>query len=286
MVGVVQNQGPNYIESIMLMGSVTPQDGSSPITSGCKVWASYLGPNEKAPFYMEFYPPQTGNGWYGSGVGDIQIQVYQADPVQQYHYQDLNVINTKASIGTTAGLSGAYVVNGEVENVGTQTVTNVSLTASFYNSAGKVVGVGYTNYLTPPDLAPSGTVSFQIAALDLNQTLMPTNQKITSYMLRVESELPILTSSQPILTPNPDAQYTATPTPSSGAPNSNDQTPIPGVVDSSSNSNGSGSNQITTYAAVAAGAVIVVILAYLGLRYLQKPKLSAKEVAKARKKYT
>ena len=279
VVGVVQNQGPNIIQAVVLMGSVEPQDGSSPVTSGCQVWASYLNPNEKAPFYMEFYPPQTGNGWYGAGVGNVQIDVFKADPVQKYQYPDLKIVNTKASIGKAEGLNGAYVVNGEVQNVGTQTATNISLTASFYNSGGKVVGVGYTNYLTPANLSPSGTVSFQIAALDLNQTLVPADLKIKSYLLRVESQSPLLTSDRPIITPNPNDQYPVTPIPSFG----NDQTPIPGPVDS--NSGGSSSlNQTITYVAVAAGAVVLVILAFLSIRRIQKPGQTAKEAAKSRKK--
>ena len=91
VVGVVQNQGPNIIQTVVLMGLVEPQDGSGPVTSGCQVWASYLGPNEKAPFYMEFYPPDTGNGWYSAGVGNVEISVFQAEPVQQYQYQDLKI---------------------------------------------------------------------------------------------------------------------------------------------------------------------------------------------------
>ena len=48
-------------------------------------------------------------------------------------------------------------------------LTNITVVGAFYNSTGTVVAVGYTDYLTPASLAPSKTVSFQIAAFDLNQ---------------------------------------------------------------------------------------------------------------------
>ncbi len=138
--------------------------------SGTQAWVAYIVPQQKAPFIMEFAPPQDDNVWEPGDVANIQLSVTQANATSKYQYPDLKITSSTPSIGTSGDYNGAYGVSGEIKNTGSQTATNLTVVAEFFNSTGSVVGVGYTTYLTPTDLAPSGTTSFQVYALDLNQS--------------------------------------------------------------------------------------------------------------------
>ena len=74
--------------------------------------------------------------------------------------QILKITSSTPSIGTSGDYNGAYGVSGEIKNTGSQTATNVTVVGEFFNSTGSVVGVGYTTYLTPTDLAPSENNNF------------------------------------------------------------------------------------------------------------------------------
>jgi hypothetical protein len=210
VVGEVQNIGSDTIASIMLTGIVTSPDGSQ-TNSYTTVWVSNLIPQQKAPFYMEFYPPQNSNSWYLGYVSDISLTVAIANATSGYQYPDLTITSSSGSIGNSGDYSGAYVVNGIIQNTGTQAATNVTVVGTFFNSTGAVVGVGYTDYLTPTVLNPSKTTSFQIAAFDLNQTIVPASMKIYSYSLLVQTQEPILQGTAPLVTPYPSPGGSQTP---------------------------------------------------------------------------
>ncbi len=180
VVGQVQNIGPDVIEQVILTGTASTQNGlqSASYTS---VYVAQLLPQQKAPFDMDFQPPQGSNGWYS--VGNINLSVAIANSTSSYQYPDLKITSSSASVGTTGDYNGAYMVTGKIQNTGTQAATNLTVVGTFFNSTGAVVGVGYTNYLEPRTLNPSESLSFQIAAFDLNQSDVPTRLKITSYSL-------------------------------------------------------------------------------------------------------
>ena len=124
-----------------------------------------------------------------------------ANATSSYQYPDLTITSSSASIGSTGDYNGAYLVNGVIKNTGSQTAQNITVVGTFYNATGSVVAVGYTNYLTPATVAPSGTVSFQVGAFDLNQTQVSSGEKISSYSLLVQAQGPILQGTAPIVTP-------------------------------------------------------------------------------------
>jgi hypothetical protein len=272
VVGLVQNVGTNTVNPVVLTGSVYAPNGVLASSSYCQVWASYITPGQEAPFYMEFAPPQNTNFWLFSYVGKITLNVAQANATNSYQYQDLKIISSTGSIGTTAGYNGAYLVNGEVENYGTQAATNVTVVGAFFNSTGSVVGVGYTDYLTPTVLEPSATTTFQIAAFDLNQSLVPASLQIHSYQLLVQTELPILQG-----TPPPSDQSTGTsPHPSSSSPSAK-----AGVNSKNSSIN-------TTIYVIAIAAVILAVAAAGALLVLRRSKShqTVKEARKAKRRKT
>ncbi|MGD0450952.1 MAG: FxLYD domain-containing protein [Candidatus Bathyarchaeia archaeon] len=201
VTGEIQNVGVNTIASVDLRGSIFDENGLDVSDSFTTAWVAYIVPQQKAPFMMEFAPPQDDNTWEPGDVTNVQLSVAQANATSEYQYPDLKITSSTPSIGTSGDYNGAYGVSGEIENTGSQTATNITVVGEFYNSTGSVVGVGYTTYLTPNNLAPSAKTTFQIYALDLNQSEVPSYLKIASYSLLVQTQLPILQGSAPSVTP-------------------------------------------------------------------------------------
>ena len=262
VVGEVQNVGSNTVDPVFLTGSVYSSSGADLSDSFCKVWVSYLVPQQKAPFYMEFQPPSSSSIWVPSDISKITFTVAVANATSNYQYPDLNIISSSGTIGSSGDYNGAYLVNGIIQNTGSQTATNITVVGTFYNATGNVVAAGYTNYLTPATLDPSGTISFQVAAFDLNQSLVPASMKISSYALLVQTQGPILQGTAPIVTPYQSSSSSSSPT--------------------AGNSNNSSSPAII-YAAV----IVIVILAIAGTLVAlrkSKPHQTVKEAKRARKK--
>lgn len=263
VVGEIQNTGTDTIASALLTGVATTSDGLQQ-NSFTQAWVSDLTPQQKAPFYMDFYPPQGQNGWFLGDISAISLTVAVANATLEYQYPDLTITSSKGSIGTSGDFNGAYVVNGAIKNTGTQAATNLTVVGTFYNSTGNVVGVGYTNYLTPTVLEPSATTSFQIAAFDLNQSEVPNNLKITSYSLLVQTQAPILQETAPQATP-----YTGSGSGSQTPTSTNSQSSTTSPSNTSTQGQGSqptSTNYLPVYAAVIVIAIVAVIAALLFLR--------------------
>jgi hypothetical protein len=226
VVGLVQNEGPNTISSIAMTGSVLGPDNVDICDSGTQVWVSDLLPQQEAPFYMEFVAPQSSSQSSTAQVtwsevieagefSSISLSVASANATSSYQYQGLSITSSKGSVGTTAGYNGAYVVNGVIKNTGDQSATNLTVVGAFFNSTGSVVGVAYTDYLTPTVLVPGNTTTFEIAAFDLNQSQVPAALQIKSYQLLVQTGGPILQGAAPTIVPETTATTGPTDTPTS-----------------------------------------------------------------------
>jgi len=195
---------------VLISGTITGSYGSQS-QSGNRAWATNLLSNQKAPFYIEFLPPN-GGSWYGKDITDITLNVYQAPTTAQHQYPNITSINHQAAPTAT----GEYWVKGQIQNVGTQTATGISMFATFYNSEGTPVATGYTDPIAT--LAAGSTINFKVAAFDLNQTIVPADKKIVSYSLLVQLKSPMLSGNAPVSTtsatsppnkqPNADADQT------------------------------------------------------------------------------
>jgi hypothetical protein len=64
--------------------------------------------------------------------------------------------------------------------------------------------MGWSEIFSPASLGPSGTASFKVGAFDMNQTIVPSSYKISSYSLLVQAEEPILAGTAPSLPPSSD----------------------------------------------------------------------------------
>jgi hypothetical protein len=182
VVGEVQNQGTNTLTSVIITGSIVSRDGiyqsnSYTLLGIPPATVTYLNPQQKAPFYMDFYPPQNSpdGTWNSIDIANVNLQVAQANATANYQYPDLTITSKQSSIGSTTNDKGVFWVNGNIQNTGSQTASNITVFGTFYNSTGATIAVGYSN--TVASLSPSGSGSFKLGAFDLNQTGIPTSKK-------------------------------------------------------------------------------------------------------------
>jgi hypothetical protein len=193
VVGEVQNIGSETIDTVGIGATVYTVDGSPQADAFRQAYVKYLVPQQKAPFYIEFSPTSsTGDTWIYYGIDRVDFVIVQAEAATKYQYPDLRIRESAAIVE-----NGVYWASGTVLNNGTQTAKNIRIVGTYYNSSGAVVAVGYTDILTPTSLNPSGLASFKVGAFDLNQTEVPSNLKISSYSLLIQTEEPILSGTPP-----------------------------------------------------------------------------------------
>jgi hypothetical protein len=246
VAGEIKNIGAETIKYVYLKGTITASDGTIIGSGTARAWVSYLTPQQKAPFYMTFYYTSTSVSWDLVSISKITIEVSSADAVSSHQYQDLEITSSEAKVSTSGDDLGTYWVSGVIKNIGTKTAQKLTVVATFYNSSGNAVAVGYTDYLTPTALSASSTIQFKVGAFDMNQSTVSSSQKITSYSLLVQSESPILEGEGPTATSQPsDSSSSSSPT---------------DTQDGSSN-NGFDSNLL--YIIIIAGVVIAVVAALL-----------------------
>jgi hypothetical protein len=224
VVGEIQNIGPNTVVSVFLTGIVYTRDGVAQAYGYTTAFVNYFVPQQKAPFEMEFLPQASVTGdlsWVSLGVDHVDFTVEGAETTDKYQYPDLSVTDNSGK----ADSEGVYWVTGHVQNSGTQAATNVRVVGTFYNSAGTVVAIGYTDSITgyiedqtSIPLEPSTTASFKLGAFDQNQSKVASDQKIANYRLLVQAETPILSGTPPSPTPTPETTPTPTPTSSPDIP--------------------------------------------------------------------
>ena len=212
VVGEVENTGTSIINLVVIAGLVTTADGSQ-LESSTQVWVRNLIPQQKAPFYMEFFS-QDSVTW--SEISDLKLQVIMAEPTTNYLYPDLQVTANQAIIGTSSEDKGVYWVTGTIQNIGTEVARNVRVIGTFYNSSGAVVAVGgYTSETVTTQLSPQATVDFKFGAFDMNQSIVPQEYKISTYSLLLQVDEPILQGTAPQITPTTPPNTTITNPPES-----------------------------------------------------------------------
>jgi hypothetical protein len=197
IVGEIQNNGINIIDNVTVTGIITTTDGLQ-ASWGCIASAHNFLPGQKSSFYMEFNPQLIGEqSWFGIGISNVELSIYAAPPTDKYQYQDVIITSQ-----TPEPKDGVYWVNLSLKNNGSQTANNIMVYGTFYNSSGSVVAVG--DSMTPliSSLAPKATNTIRVPAFDLNQTLMPEGQKISSYRMLVQLQSPILTGNSPVINPS------------------------------------------------------------------------------------
>jgi hypothetical protein len=277
VVGEIQNIGQNTLNQVIVHGTVTTSEGD-PTEYVDAAWVSQMIPNQKAPFYLVFYSTKNIDGtWPGGDVAKVDLKISQADPTPNYQYADLKITSQTQTIGSGTDDKGVFWVRGTIQNIGSQTARNVSVVATFYNASGTAIGAGhtYTETVIPNILAPQQTASFEVAAFDLDQTLVPSNLKIEKYSLLVQVIGPLLQGSAPVIQPTPTPVPVTTGIPSDTTSPTNSQT---STQPTDSNTSGS-----ATADWILPAVIIIVIVAAVGALLAitsRKPKTKSQTAKK------
>jgi hypothetical protein len=240
-VGEIQNIGTTILNPVVIGGTIYTPDGTDQLRSTpCIVFVNYMLPQQKACFLMDF--PMTDMSWTSQGLDHIGFTVIEANSNSSYQYQNLTITDSKLSTDA----DGTLWATGTVKNTGGQTATNVRVIATFYNASNAVVAVGYS--ASPSNINPSGSASFKAGAYDINQTLVTSDRKITSYTLYVQTEGPLLSGTPPTPTSTSGTSSTPSTSDNTSSPDSNSSSPAtPGL----------------NY-----GAIIVVVIVVVGVALL------------------
>ena len=175
---------------------------------------------------------------------------------------------------------GTYWVTGTIQNTGNQTADEVQVVGTYFNSSGITVAVGYSSTLSPANLAPSATESFQVGAFDLNMTTVPASQQITSYALQIHCTDPVLTGTAPTMTDTATSTGSTQNSQSTKAQGVPTPTPTPNT---SSNTSSSGAT-LTRVIVIAIIAIVVVAAVALTLTTRKsKAKPTRKEALKSKR---
>lgn len=196
VVGELQNVGPNIIRSVFLTGGVYTKDGELRAVVNTQAFVNQMLPQQEAPFYLEYNPFTSLTGdllWVFLGVDHIEFTVTKAEVTNEYQYPDLTIESNSGGVDQ----EGVYWVSGNLRNVGSQIASNIRVIGTFYNSSGSVIAVGFTEPLDPISLSPSSSASFRVGAFDLNQSIAPQKDKISSYKLLIQTREPLLTGTSP-----------------------------------------------------------------------------------------
>jgi hypothetical protein len=206
VAGEIKNNGQNILQSVIISGIATTAYGDEMI-SGDVAWASNILPGQKAPFFFPIRSNLTSSGGWVGGIGTVTVRAIQAPTTTQYQYQGVTIVDHKVSTGS----SGEYTVSGNLRNTGDQTASNVAVVATFYDSSGLPISVGFSSKIT--NMAPNGTNTFTLTALDSNQTLVGGGRQISSYALMVQLDAPTFdgTPPAPIVVTGPGSQNSTNP---------------------------------------------------------------------------
>lgn len=184
---------------------------------------------------MEFQT-QTESGTFITDVSTIDIQVAQATPTEYYQNPDLlTITSSQGYVGTNPGRPattnqpsdgdlGVFWIKGTIQNTGSEPAQYVRVYGTFYNANGDPVATGYSE--TNTTIAAGVVSNFKLGAFDLNQSVVPSDKKIATYSLLIQTEGPFIKGNAPVpvVTPTPPPISSSTPVPSDGAYINNDST--------------------------------------------------------------
>jgi hypothetical protein len=246
VVAEVQNVGPNIIDYVRVIGTFYASDGTIIAENSDRSIRTQILPQQKTPLYMlvSRFNSSTGDFWDPQSIGNLTVLVSLASPTESSQYQNLEITSHTSSTNA----EGYYVVTGFIKNTGTQSPSQVSVVATFYNSTGSAVAIGYYD-LAPNSIAPGNIASFTIYPLDYSAVV----NKIASYSLLIQA--PNIPSATPTPSPSPTPSPIASPSPSPTPTETENGTDIPSP---------------NTYAYIA-GAVIAIVIV-IGILVLVRRK--------------
>jgi hypothetical protein len=185
VVGEVQNVGSNVIGNVTIEGTALSSTGQTLANTSSPAFVYHMLPGQKAPFYLDFTAQSSSTSqdlsWVSS-VSTVTVSVSSVEYAAERQYSGLTIPN---SGGNTSYIdsNGTFTVYGTFVNTGSQAAVDPWVVATFYNAAGTVIGLNYTEYLTN-SLAPGDPVRFFATPTD-NTALL--SSEIASYTLQIDS---------------------------------------------------------------------------------------------------
>ncbi len=214
-VGEVQNTGSNTVGSIWVVGQVYDSNGTVVAATEAQTIATNIVSNQKAPFYLDFTPESSATldqSWVAN-ASTVTVSVGAITPssATNTQYSGLTTSNLNA-----ANNAGNYTVSGNIQDSGSQSVSDVALATTFYYSNNTVAAVSFSDLGTA--LSPGQSVAFSVTPWDNTAAL---SSAISSYAILIGS-----TPIAPTPTPAPTAAPTTQPTSAAtGTPNPT-ETPV------------------------------------------------------------
>jgi hypothetical protein len=150
-VGVVRNSGTVALEFVMMEVTLLDADGFPVATMDAYTELDVLEPGQKSPFYI-FFADEI-DAWV-----DYELAVEGSEALTLAPYTNLKVVAHSGSPTESA----KYVIEGEVKNTGSETVTFIDVSAALYDAGGALVGVAFV-FVSEP-VGPGDTAQFQILA--------------------------------------------------------------------------------------------------------------------------
>lgn len=165
-IGEVVNTGLAEADRLQIAASLLDENNQTVgagAVSSIFFPVNVLKPGEKTAFkaFIEKAPV----AWKETRI-QVQAQAATASSKAAY-YLDLRVEG--ATLNAASGQFKATAVAGQITNTGTGIAASVALTVGFYDTAGKLVGVGDT-YAKLEQIGPGLSAPFSVEVYDLTQT--------------------------------------------------------------------------------------------------------------------
>ena len=209
VVGEVKNVGGNVITNVTVQGIALDGNGQTLATSRTQAFVYYMLPSQKSPFYLDFGASSSSTqdlSWVSS-VNSITVTVTSVQDTNARQYAGISLVS---NVNYT-DYSGVYIVRGTIENTGNQIAAQPWAVTTFYNAAGTVISMNFTNYLIS-SLSPGGAYLFFATPVDNNTAL---TSQITDYTCQIDS---LTLANSASSTSTPTSTSTASTSPASQFP--------------------------------------------------------------------
>jgi len=183
VVGEVKNIGGNVITNVTVQGIALDGNGQTLATSSTQAFVYYMLPGQKAPFYLDFGASSSSTqdlSWVAS-VNSVTVTATSVVDTNN-NARQYGGISLVSNVNYTDS-SDVYVVRGTIQNTGTQIAAQPWAVTTFYNAAGTVISMNFTNYLIS-SLSPGGAYLFFATPVDNNTAL---TSQITDYTCQIDS---------------------------------------------------------------------------------------------------
>jgi hypothetical protein len=209
VVGEVQNVGSGIINNVTVTGTAYNSNGTELGSAEGLVFVFEMTPGQKAPFSIDIpsLSSTNTNPYWASSVSSVTISVLSVTDTSTAPYTGLTVPQQPTSFNN----SGTYETVGTIVNNGSETVGYLWVVTTFYNSAGTVVGLNFTDYLITPSAPLYQGHPTRWVATPADNTATLTNEIASSAY--VIDTIPYSSSTQNQNTPTPTATGSSSPFP-------------------------------------------------------------------------